>query len=128
MADTTMTEPRARRADPLSSHLTLASLGKDESLKARVLAAAFRLEDRHGGAPWNDTQLTEEIERHTRTRQQRNVIARTRDLMTAELVPGAEPPHTFEWSVGWFRPVGLFAWEGRDLMHYQLTEHALRAQ
>lgn len=121
MAGTTMTEPHARRTDPLSSHLTLASLGKDESLKARVLAAAFRLEERLDGAPWNDTQLTEEIERHTRTRQQRNVIARTRDLMTAELVGD-------EWSVGWFRPVGLFAWDGRDLMHYQLTDDALRAR
>lgn len=121
MTTTTMaSDARARRTDPISSHLTLASLGKDDSLKARVLAAAFRLEDRSGGAPWNDTQLTEEIERHTRQRQQRNVIARTRDLMTCALIDG-------EWGIGWFQPVGLFGHEGRDLMHYRLTDGAKTA-
>ena len=61
MTRSTMSPDRpahARRTDPLSSHLTLASLGRDDSLKARVLAAAFRLEERSGGRPWNDTQLT----------------------------------------------------------------------
>lgn len=123
MTSTTMREAHARSTDPISSHLTLASLGKDTSLKARVLAAAFRLEERHGGAPWNDTQLTEEIERHTRTRQQRNVIARSRDLMTAELVPMGDPP-TFQWSSGWFRPAGTFDYDGRPLSHFQLSPEA----
>lgn len=110
-----MTSPErpahARRSDPVSSHLTLASLGRDDSLKARVLAAAFRLEAHSGGLPWNDTQLTEEIERHTRTRQQRNVIARTRDLMTPD----------------WFEPKGLDQYDGRELMHYVLTPAAVTA-
>lgn len=97
----------ARRSDPISSHLTLASLGKDTSLKARVLAAAFRLEDR-GIAAWNDTQLTEMVEQTTRKRQQRNVIARTRDLMTPE----------------WFTVIGLDRYDGRDLMHYRLSDEA----
>lgn len=104
--------PHARRSDPISSHLTLQSLGKDESLKQRVLAAAFSLEARSGGRPWNDTQLTEEVERATRKRQQRNVIARTRDLMT---------------DAGWFEPVGLDRYDGRELMHYQLTPAAICA-
>ena len=119
----------ARRTDPLSSHLTLASLGRDDSLKARVLAAAFRLEERSGGRPWNDTQLTEEIERHTRTRQQRNVIARTRDLMTAELIitklENFGRPE--EWTQGWFRPMGLDRYEGRELMHYVTSPEARTA-
>lgn len=105
-------QPHARRSDPISSHLTLHSLGKDDSLKQRVLSAAFRIEGRTGGKPWNDTQLTEEIERATRKRQQRNVIARTRDLMT---------------DAGWFEPVGLDRYDGRELMHYQLTPAAICA-
>jgi hypothetical protein len=111
MSTPSMTLPErpahARRSDPISSHLTLASLGKDTSLKARVLAAAFRLEERH--AVWNDTMLTEMVEHTTRQRQQRNVIARTRDLMTDD---------------GWFEGVGLDEYEGRTLMHYKLTDGA----
>lgn len=105
----------ARRSDPISSHLTLASLGKDTSLKARVLSAAFALEDRHAGRPWNDTQLTEEVERATRSRQQRNVIARTRDLMTSEQLGDGTTVER------WFEPTGLDRHDGRDLMHYRIT-------
>lgn len=104
----------ARSSDPISSHLTLASLGRDSSLKSRVLAAAFELEDRAPGRPWNDTELTEQIERTTRSRQQRNVIARTRDLMTSERVGD-------ELVERWFEPVGLDRFEGRELMHYRIT-------
>ncbi len=113
--------PHARRTDPVSSHLTLASLGKDESLKSRVLAAAFTLEDRHPDVPWNDTQLTAEVERATRSRQQRNIIARTRDLMTSEKIGD-------ETVVRWFEPVGLDEYDGRSLMHYRITADAVRAQ
>lgn len=132
MTRSTMSPDRpahARRTDPLSSHLTLASLGRDDSLKARVLAAAFRLEERSGGRPWNDTQLTEEIERHTRTRQQRNVIARTRDLMTAELIITKleDFSRPEEWTQGWFRPMGLDRYEGRELMHYVTSPEARTA-
>jgi len=105
----------ARRSDPISSHLTLASLGKDTSLKARVLSAAFALEDRHSGRPWNDTQLTEEVERATRSRQQRNVIARTRDLMTSEQLGDGTTVER------WFEPTGLDRHDGRDLMHYRIS-------
>ena len=123
MTSTTMREAHARSTDPISSHLTLASLGKDTSLASRVLAAAFRLEDRSGGAPWNDTQLTEEIERHTRTRQQRNVIARSRNLMTAEYVPDASGERGV-WTPAWFRPAGTFDYDGRPLSHFQLSPEA----
>jgi len=133
MTRSTMSPDRpahARRSDPLSSHLTLASLGRDDSLKARVLAAAFRLEERSGGRPWNDTQLTEEIERHTRTRQQRNIIARTRDLMTAEWVTTTDADGVVtgaHWTQGWFRPTGLDQYEGRELSHYVTSPEARTA-
>ena len=111
MLTPSMTSPErpahARRSDPISSHITLASLGKDTSLKARVLAAAFRLEER-GFAAWNDTVLTEQVEHMVHQRQQRNVIARTRDLMTPQ----------------WFTPVGLDTYDGRELMHYKLSDEA----
>lgn len=99
------TDVHARRSDPVSSHLTLASLGKDTALKSRVLAAAFALEA-DGHDPWNDTQLTERVEHMTRKRQQRNIIARTRDLMTDD---------------GWFEKVGMFDFDGRQLVHCRIT-------
>jgi len=98
----------ARRSDPISSHLVLASLGKDTAAKSRVLVAAFALEIR-GHDMWNDTMLTEQIERDTGTRQQRNIIARTRDLMTDD---------------GWFEKVGMFDYDGRPLIHCRTTPEA----
>jgi hypothetical protein len=105
------TDVHARRSDPVSSHLTLASLGKDTALKNRVLAAAFELEA-NGHSMWNDTQLTEKVERMTGKRQQRNIIARTRDLMTDD---------------GWFEKVGMFDYDGRQLVHCRTTPAAVTA-
>jgi len=108
-----MTSPdaHARRSDPISSHLTVGSLGKDTALKHLVLMAAFTLE-LNGNTLWNDTELTLQIERYTRKRQQRSVIARTRGLMTTD---------------GWFEPQGMFTHNGRPLMHYASTPEARRA-
>jgi hypothetical protein len=108
-----MTSPdaHARRSDPISSHLTVASLGKDTALKHLVLMAAFTLE-LNDITLWNDTELTEWIERHTHKRQQRSVIARSRGLMTTD---------------GWFAPQGMFPYNGRLLMHYATTPEAQHA-
>lgn len=76
-----MTDAHARRSDPLSSHLTVQSIGKDMTLRGRVLAAALSLEMYKNGDAWNDTELTERVEAMTGQRQQRNVLARTRGLI-----------------------------------------------
>jgi hypothetical protein len=111
-----MSDAHARLSDPISSELTVASLGKDTSYKALVVWAARyaeRLEEHNGRPPhWNDTQLWEIIERHTSRRHQRNVISRTRGLLERD---------------GWFENVGLFEYEGRPLVHFILTPQARRA-
>lgn len=104
---TSQPELHARKSDPITSHLALAALGRDTSLKRSIMLAAFQLEERR--ADWNDTELTERVERITGKRQQRNVIARSRDLMTDE---------------GWFEPVGIFRYGRRELMHWRLTAEA----
>ena len=76
-----MTDAHARRSDPLSSHLTVQSIGKDTTLRGRVLAAALSLEMYKNGDAWNDTELTERVEAMTGQRQQRNILARTRGLI-----------------------------------------------
>ena len=105
-------DAHARRSDPISSHLTLQSLGKDTALKSRVLLAAMKLEEQ-GINAWNDTELTAQVELDTRKRQQRNVIARTRDLMTDD---------------GWFEKVGMFDYEGRQLVHCRTTRQGRLAE
>lgn len=116
----TATDAHARRSDPIPSHLTLQSLGRDTTAKARIVLAAFQLEERHNGRPWNDTQLLERIEQITRKRWQRNVIARTRGLMEHSDDDPDRPV--------WVERVGVFEFEGRLLTHYKLTEEARLAR
>lgn len=113
MVTTTTDAPHARRSDPLSSHLTVQSLGKDTALKARVVTAAMRLSLDHEHDEINDTMLTMEIERSTGRRQQRNVIARTRGLLEQD---------------GWFERVGLWPFDGRPTVWFKLTPFAWNAK
>lgn len=103
---TTSSDAHARRSDPLSSHLTVQSLGRDRSLKAVVVAAALEL------GTFNDTELTDKIEELTGRRQQRNVIARTRGLLEAD---------------GWFDRIGMWSYLGRPTVHFQLTRQGQAA-
>jgi predicted ATPase len=111
-----VSEAHARLSDPISSELTVASLGKDTSYKALVVAAARYIETARDVTghlrPWNDTQLWITIEAMTRRRHQRNVISRTRGLLERD---------------GWFENVGLYDFDGRPLVHFILTPQAKEA-
>lgn len=80
-------EPSGRRTDPISSHVTLKSLGKDTSLKMMVLRALI-------AASWNGDEVTlasddailNALEAQHGRRFQRNVVARTRGLLEPEWV------------------------------------------
>lgn len=79
-------EPSGRRTDPISSHVTVKSLGKDTSLKMMVLRALI-------DASWDDelTSVTDDdivymLEQRHGRRFQRNVVARTRGLLEPEWV------------------------------------------
>lgn len=110
----TMTDaPHARRSDPLSSHLTVQSLGRDTALKARVVIAAMRLDLDAGHDEINDTMLTAAIEQATGRRQQRNVIARTRGLLEQD---------------GWFERIGMWPYDGRPTVWFKLTPLAWNAK
>jgi len=91
---------------PIQSQLTLASLGKDHSLKANIARAVIACSHRHYSR-WNrdagrlvgvedytrevtDDDITDQLERTHGRRFQRNVVARTRGLMEVD---------------GWFDPV-----------------------
>ena len=96
-----MTSPEApahaaAQTPNLPSHLTLASLGRDDSLKARP-GRSVPARARSGGLPWNDTQLTEEIEA-PRPRASSATSSLARDLMTPD----------------WFEPKGLDQYDGRQ--------------
>lgn len=110
-------QPHARRSDPISSHLTVQSLGKDSSLKAQLITAALHLEDvldrRTMTQIWTDTQLTETLEMMTGRRHQRNVVARTRGLLERD---------------GWFERVGMFDFDGRPQVHFTTTKAAHNAR
>lgn len=96
--------PAAARG-PVQSQLTLASLGKDHSLKAHiaraVMAQSFRRYSRWNAAvgalvpcsdnerPVTDDDITDFLEQMNGRRYQRNVVARTRGLMERD---------------GWFDP------------------------
>lgn len=95
-------DAHARRSDPVSSHLTNQSLGKDTSTKALIWTMAAWWSRNHG-TPMNDTLLTELLEHHTGGRFQRNVVARSRDLMTDD---------------GWFIKVDMRTYHGRTLVHF----------
>jgi hypothetical protein len=80
-------EPSGRRTDPISSHVTVKSLGKDTSLKMMVLRAFIE-------ASWNgdevtlasDDRIVAVLEATYQRRFQRNVVARTRGLLEPEWV------------------------------------------
>lgn len=85
----------ARARGPIQSQLTLASLGRDTSMKKNIARAVVACSGRDPDAdpfssPVTDDHITEWIERFTQRRQQRNVIARTRGLLE---------------KAGWFDPV-----------------------
>lgn len=85
--------PRAARG-PVQSQLTLASLGKDTTLKSQIAFAVWALSSRPVGVTFDravtDDCITDFLERRHGRRFQRNVVARTRGLMEVD---------------GWFDPV-----------------------
>jgi hypothetical protein len=93
----------ARGTDPVTSDRTVKSIARDGTLSWHIwtIAKAYRV----GGRPFNDTELTVMIEAATGQRQQRNVIARARGLME---------------DAGLLRQAGIFPFQGRDLMHYEI--------
>lgn len=101
----------ARRTDPYTSDQALKAIAKDKSLMSWIWFCATLYRD--SGEPFNDTQLTEWIERALCRRQQRNVIARSRGLLE---------------DAGMFRQVGVREWMGRELMHYEIDPNNKKEQ
>jgi len=100
----TNVDAHARRSDPYTSDQAVKAIAKNGSLMNEIHMAARRWINREQG--FNDTELTEAIEWSTRTRQQRNVIARSRGLLV---------------QAGILEPVGVFSYQGQPLMHYRLA-------
>jgi hypothetical protein len=99
-----MSDAHARRSDPLSSHDTVKSIAKDGTMRGDLLDAARTFPGR-----FNDTELWERVEMRTGRRWQRNVVARTRDLMEHD---------------GIFVRVGMASFRGgRELVDFELAEH-----
>lgn len=87
--------PHARLTDPLSSELTLRSLGRDTSYNWRIFAAIVALSERtelrryddgpsiavFHDHPVTDDEILEYLERRDGRRYQRNVIARQRGII-----------------------------------------------
>jgi len=96
-----MSDPHARRSDPLSSHTTVQSLAKAGTMKEKILDAARTLDP-----PFNDTQLWERVELRTGKRWQRNIVAKFRSDMEKE---------------GIFERVGMSDHHGRQLVDFVLT-------
>lgn len=94
-------DAHARRSDPNSSQRTVASLGRDGSIKA-LIWEQFLIADRENYA-LNDTDLTLLLEQRTGRRWQRNVVARSRGLMVHD---------------GWLLGVGERLYQGRMIEHY----------
>lgn len=65
-------EMHARLSDPVTSEHRLNTLDRDQRFKDIVLDCALEL------GTFSDTALTYAVERRLGTRQQRNVVARTR--------------------------------------------------
>lgn len=96
--------PHARRTDPVTSDRAVKAIARDGTLMALIWLHAQAC--RHDNVLMNDTELWEWIERATTPqRQQRNVIARARGLME---------------DAGLLRQAGVFNYNGRDLMHYEI--------
>lgn len=93
----------ARVTDPATSEETLAAMGRSTTLLSVVAQAARQL------MVFTDDELTERVEGLTFTRQQRNVIARTRK----RLVDTGQLKLTPETKInGANRRVQVFAWVG----------------
>jgi hypothetical protein len=102
----------ARVTDPVSSQLTVASLGRDTGYRMLVIDAVHRFTCAHSCSVTDDDVVTH-LEQHTRRRHQRNVIARTRGLLEQE---------------GWLeRSVMVRRPDGREVISYCLTPPALAA-
>lgn len=97
-------DAHARMSDPVSSEIAVVSIGRDLSIRSAILRLAERWSNQ--ARPFTDTMLTDEIEKAWGTRQQRNVIARSRGLIERE---------------GLIERVGLFDVGGRPYMHFQLV-------
>lgn len=114
----TMTEPLARRSDPLSSHLAVGEIAKDRTLSDRIVAEAVGMwhdaaMGRRDSAAWTDTEMWRRLEAVTGQRLQRNVIARARQLLCdTERHPVKNPL---------IAPVGMFMFEGRPMLHFIAT-------
>ena len=88
-------QPHARQTDPVSSTLTLDSLGRDTSYNWRIFMAIVALsrrdEERHYSdgisiavlhdRPVTDDDILDYMERRYQRRYQRNVIARQRGIV-----------------------------------------------
>lgn len=72
-----LTEGPTGARGPLSSELTLASLGKDQSLRMGIVRAVLAFE-RRGATSVIDDWIVEYLETVRKRRMQRNVIARER--------------------------------------------------
>ena len=72
----------ARLSDPVSSEYTVASIGRDTSLRRLVMNAVIECYE-PGGCVTDDVVLTH-IELRQQRRFQRNVLARTRGLLENE--------------------------------------------
>jgi hypothetical protein len=80
----TFTTAHARISDPVSSELTLASLGRDGSLRQLVIQAVWAWTCHDNTMSITDDDVLQWVEAHTGRRFQRNVLARTRGLLEEE--------------------------------------------
>jgi hypothetical protein len=95
--------PHARRTDPVTSDRAVKAIAQDGTLASLIWLHAQCC--READVLMNDSELTEWMERATCQRQQRNVVARARGLME---------------DGGLLRQAGVHAYQGRDLMHYEI--------
>jgi len=103
MTMTTHDDGNARMGDPASSHRTVKSIVKDNSLAALILDYATRRAMATCHGEFNDTQLWQALEAQTGRRFQRNVLARARGRLVKD---------------GLLVHVGPRTWMSEDLEHY----------
>jgi hypothetical protein len=102
----TTSDAHARVTDPISSELTVASLGRDVNYRKLVVKATSTMQTMHANYVCDDDVLAC-IEHITMRRHQRNVIARTRGLLERE---------------GWIeRGPMITRPDGRAVISYRLT-------
>lgn len=100
----------ARRTDPYTSDKALKAIAKDTTLMHHIWNCAKA----HCWPPpgeectgyFNDTMLWEWCEIFMGSRQQRNVVARSRGLLE---------------QAGLFRRIGVREYRGQELMHYEIN-------